>query len=268
MPTVRDPSIDGIPRWRPAPAIRLSLSLHAVGAAVWLMEPALWPWVLGFFAGNHFLLSVAVLFPRAQVLGPNLNRLPPSAAARGEVALTFDDGPDPSITPRVLDLLDRYQAKASFFCIGEKAARYPAIVAEIVRRGHSVENHSQHHRRAFSFYGIARLRREVTSAQTTIAAITGRPPIYFRAPAGFRSPMLDYVLAGIGLRYVSWTRRGLDGVCRNAAAVLRRLTQGVAAGNILLLHDGAPVVLNVLPILLQRLTVQGLKSVSLPMAFR
>lgn len=272
MPTARAPSIDGIPRWRPAPAIRLSLALHAAGAAAWLLEPTLWPWILGALVGNHFLLSAAVLFPRAQILGPNLNRLPPSAVQRREVVLTFDDGPDPNITPRVLDLLDRYGAKASFFCIGEKAACCPALVAEIVRRGHSVENHSQHHRHAFSFYGIARQRREVTAAQTTLTGLTGRAPMYFRAPAGFRSPMLDYVLAGAGLRYVSWTRRGLDGVHSNAAAVLHRLTHDLAAGDILLLHDGAgrhrePVVLHVLPLLLQRLTACGLRSVSLPTAF-
>jgi peptidoglycan/xylan/chitin deacetylase (PgdA/CDA1 family) len=190
------------------------------------------------------------------------------------VSLNFDDGPDPDVTPRVLDLLDRHHARASFFCVGEKAAAHPEIVREIARRGHSVENHSHRHPNAFAFYGMRGLRREVDAAQSVIARITGRPPMFFRAPAGFRSPLLDPVLAATGLRYASWTRRGFDTVDGNAAAVLKRLTRGLAAGDVLLLHDGGrartsagePVVLAVLPALLERLAAAGLKSVPLPAA--
>ena len=261
------------PPWRPAPVIIFSFFLHAIGVIAWLLHPALWPWVLGLLASNHLALSGAALMPRGRLLGPNLTRLPECAVQRGEVALTFDDGPDPNITPQVLDLLDRHQAKASFFCIGEKAATYPNLVKEITRRGHSVENHSYHHPHAFALYGVGRLRREIAAAQKTITSITGSAPQFFRAPAGFRSPMLDFVLAQSGLRYVSWTRRGLDGVHNTPAAVLRRLTNGLAAGDILLLHDGVclgnnePAVLSVLPLLLEQLASRGLKSTSLAMAF-
>ena len=135
-----------------------------------------------------------------------------------------------------------------------------------------MENHSYHHSPYFPFYDIARLRREVQNAQTTIAGITGRAPVFFRAPAGFRSPFLDFVLARCGLHYVSWTRRGFDGVRCDPALVLRRLTRGLAAGDVLLLHDNAPAradepaVLSVLPALLQQLAAQNLKAVSLPAA--
>jgi peptidoglycan/xylan/chitin deacetylase (PgdA/CDA1 family) len=114
----------------------------------------------------------------------------------------------------------------------------------------------------------------VDEAQQVLAAIAGRPPSFFRAPVGLRSPLLDPVLAGSGLRYVSWTRRGLDGVSRDPALVLQRLTRDLAAGDVLLLHDsgrkltrdGEPVVLAVLPALLERLAAAGLRSVSLPAA--
>lgn len=261
-------------RWRPAPVVRISAVLHAAGIAALAAQPAWWPWVAAALAGNHLLLGAAVLFPRGRLLGPNLTRLPPSAVRRREVCLTFDDGPDREVTPRVLDLLDRYGAKASFFCVGEKATALPDIVKDIARRGHSVENHSYRHSHIFSFYGLARLRREVAAAQTTVTAICGQAPTFFRAPAGFRSVLLDPVLAGCGLRYVSWTRRGFDAVRRDPAPVLRRLTSGLAAGDVLLLHDGAPartlggepVVLLVLPALLEALAVRGLTSVSLPAA--
>jgi peptidoglycan/xylan/chitin deacetylase (PgdA/CDA1 family) len=249
---------------------------HVAALLVFALQPALWPWALGAVALNHLLLSCAVLWPRGRVLGPNLTRLPAAAVERREVSLNFDDGPDPDVTPRVLELLDRHQAKASFFCVGERAAAHPEIVREIARRGHSVENHSHRHPNAFAFYGPRGLRREVDAAQSVIARITGRSPGFFRAPAGFRSPFLDPVLAGLGLRYVSWTRRGFDTVDGNAAAVLRRLTRGLAAGDVLLLHDGGrartaagePVILAVLPGLLERLSLAGLKSVPLPVACR
>jgi peptidoglycan/xylan/chitin deacetylase (PgdA/CDA1 family) len=250
-------------RWRPAPALQVSVLLHAA-AAVWLAaHPPAWPWVLGVLLANHLVLLLAVLSPRGRLLGPNLVRLPASAARRREISLTFDDGPDPEVTPRVLDLLDRYQAKASFFCIGEKAAAQPGLVKEIARRGHSVENHSYHHHGAFAFFGLSRLRREVDAAQATVAAITGRAPVFFRAPAGFRSPLLDPVLAPRGLRYVSWTRRGFDAVSADPQRILRRLIRGLAAGDVLLMHDNAPVVLAVLPALLGQLSTRGLRAVSL-----
>lgn len=260
--------------WSPSWAVQLSIVVHVAALVAVLLQPGLWPWALGAVAGNHLLLTAAVLWPRSRVLGANLVRLPAHAAARREVSLTFDDGPDPEVTPRVLDLLDRFQAKASFFCVGEKAAAHADLVQEIVRRGHGVGNHSNHHSHAFACYGIFRLKRDVEAAQATVAGITGRVPRYFRAPMGFRSPLLDPVLARCGLRYVSWTRRGLDAVDRNPGRVLQRLTRGLAAGDILLLHDtgrsrtrdGTPVVLAVLPDLLERIQAQGLKPVTLSAA--
>ncbi|MGH8621344.1 MAG: polysaccharide deacetylase family protein [Burkholderiales bacterium] len=260
--------------WSPSSVVRLSMLLHLAAVATVVAQPVLWPWALGAVAGNHLILTAAIFWPRSQVLGANLVRLPAPAAARREVSLTFDDGPDPEVTPRVLDLLDRHQAKASFFCVGEKAAAYPEVVKEIVRRGHSIENHSHRHSRAFACYGIFRLKREVETAQSVVSGITGRAPRFFRAPMGLRSPLLDPVLARCGLRYVSWTRRGLDAMHRDPEKVLQRLTSGLAAGDILLLHDngysrtgdGTPVVLAVLPGLLDRIQAMGLRPVTLAAA--
>jgi peptidoglycan/xylan/chitin deacetylase (PgdA/CDA1 family) len=163
-------------------------------------------------------------------------------------------------------LLDRYGAKASFFCISRKAEAHPEIVREIARRGHSVESHSYSHPHAFSLYPTTPLAREVDAAQSVIAGLTGRAPKFFRAPVGFRGPMLAPVLAARGLHYVSWTRRGFDAVDDNPARVLRRLTRGLAAGDVLLMHDTKPLVLVILPQLLDLLAARGLKPVSLPIA--
>jgi peptidoglycan-N-acetylglucosamine deacetylase len=253
-------------RWQPAPLILFSFFLHAAAAATIVVRPDWWQWVSGVVAGNYLLLGVAVMFPRTRWLGPNLVRLPEPAVRRGEVCITFDDGPDPEVTPLVLEILGRYRAKASFFCVGRQAEAQPDLVREIGRRGHSVESHSNSHSNAFALFGWLRLKREVDSAQAVIARITGRAPRFFRAPAGFRSPMLHPILASRGLDYVSWTRRGYDTVSRDPAAVLRRLTRDLAAGDVLLLHDTRPIVLDVLPALLERLAAAGLRSVSLPSA--
>jgi peptidoglycan/xylan/chitin deacetylase (PgdA/CDA1 family) len=250
-------------------ATRASIGVHAAAAALVLTVPPAWSWALGSVALNHAILTCAGLWPRGSLLGPNLDRLPPTG--RNEVALTFDDGPDPEITPRVLDLLDRYGAFASFFCIGNQAEAHPALVRDIVRRGHSVENHTNRHPRRFAAMSSSGMRREITAAQSTLARIAGTQPIFFRAPMGLRSPLLQPVLAGQGLRLVSWTRRALDGLRGDPIAASTRLRRGLAAGDVLLLHDGraahAPdgraVVLNVLPGLLDHLAARGLRSVTL-----
>src|SRR5262249_9013664 len=149
---------------------------------------------------------------------------------KGHVALTFDDGPDPQVTPIVLDLLDRHAAKASFFCIGHRAAAHPDIVRDIVRRGHSVENHSYQHPYAFACYLPHALRREIEKTQAALQRLTGARPTFFRAPAGLRRPLLDPVMTQSQLRYVSWTRRGFDCISRDPVAVLRRLIRGLSAG--------------------------------------
>lgn len=258
-------------RWRPAPALQASALVHAAGAVALVAAPASWPWVAGGIVANHAALALAGFLPRSRLLGPNLARLPAPAAQRSEVALTFDDGPDPEVTPRVLDALDAAGLKATFFLIGERAARHAALAREIVRRGHAVENHSHRHSTAFGWYGPGRARREVEAAQGAIADATGVAPAFFRAPFGIRNPLLDPALARCGLRYVSWTRRGFDTVARDPRRVLDRLARGLAAGDILLLHDGhaartpagTPVVLEVLPALLERLSGAGLRPVTL-----
>lgn len=258
-----------------SPLLQASFGLHAAALVLpWFVAGA-WPWAVGALVANHAVLTAAGLWPRSSLLGPNITRLPAASAARGEVALTIDDGPDPEVTPQVLDLLDRFGARASFFVIGERAAKHPALVAQMLARGHSVQNHSQRHRHHFSLLGPAGFRRELEAAQAQLQALTGERPRFFRAPAGLRNPFLQPVLQRLGLRLTSWTRRGFDTRETDAQRVLARLVDGLAAGDILLLHDGhaargatgTPVVLEVLPALLERLRAAGLKPVTLPAAF-
>lgn len=256
------------------PLLRATFGLHAAAAGTLLLRPEWAGWAIGAVVLNHAALTAAGLWPRSRWLGPNLVRLPPASAARGEVALTIDDGPDPAVTPAVLELLERHGARATFFCIAQHAREHPALVREMVKRGHSVQNHSDVHRHNFSLLGPRGFLREIERAQQTLTELCGERPTCFRAPAGLRNPFLDPVLHRLGLRLASWTRRGYDTRERDPARVLQRLTRGLAAGDILLLHDGnaartaqgRPVVLEVLPPLLERCRQAGLRCVTLPQA--
>jgi peptidoglycan/xylan/chitin deacetylase (PgdA/CDA1 family) len=259
--------------------VRASCWLHAAAALGAAAHPPAWPWALGGVAACHAAMGAAGLLPRNRLLGPNLSRLPDDARRRGEVALTFDDGPDPEVTPRVLDLLDAHGASASFFLIGRRAARHAPLVRDLVRRGHSAENHTHRHLWGFAALPFGAMRHEIAAAQDAIADAAGggeAAPRFFRPPAGLRSPLLDPNLAAAGLLHVSWTRRGYDTVRRDPDALRRRLARGLAAGDVLLLHDGnaarsrrgggAPVVLEALPGLLRSIAEAGLRAVSLPRA--
>ncbi|NSX15226.1 MULTISPECIES: polysaccharide deacetylase family protein [Cupriavidus] len=256
--------------WRPSPLLYGAAAVHVGAVGAMLAYPQGLGWAVAGIGATHAAMCAAGLWPRSTWLGPNLLRLPPSA--EGCVALTFDDGPNPAVTPRVLDLLDQHGASATFFCIGERAAAHPALVREIVRRGHAVENHSMSHRLHFSLFGPARIQREIAAAQQVLAQITGQAPRFFRAPAGLRNPFLEPVLCRLGLQLAAWTRRGFDTRSgNNAARVAQRLAGRLAGRDILLLHDGNPGLdpagrphcTTVLPGLLDAIDRAGLRCVTL-----
>lgn len=257
--------------WRPSPLVAGSALLHAAALPVLAAAPGLRLLTAAVLVADHALLTGVGLWPRSRGLGPNLDRLPASGDGAGHrVALTFDDGPDPEVTPRVLDLLELHGARATFFCIGERVERHPALTAEIARRGHRVENHSHRHLARFSVLLPRAIAREIDRAQGAIAAATGRSPELFRPPAGFRSALLEPILARRGLSLVSWTRRAFDTVRRDPGRVTRSLTWRLEPGEIVVLHDGRsartaagrPVVLEALPRILEHLAAEGLEAVT------
>jgi peptidoglycan-N-acetylglucosamine deacetylase len=258
-------------RWTPSPLLLASGAVHLGAAAALLARPRAWPWALGALVANHVALAAAGLWPRSHLLGPNWTRLPAQAGVAARVAITIDDGPEPDVTPQVLARLEEYHACATFFCVGERVLRYPDLAQEIVRRGHAIENHSQRHRHNFSLLGPKGMSAEISRAQESIFHVTGSRPRFFRAPAGLRNPFLDPILVRLKLRLASWTRRGFDTVNGDPDAVFRRLANPLQTGDILLLHDGhaarsrsgKPVILEVLPRLLDALNSKGLTPVTL-----
>jgi peptidoglycan/xylan/chitin deacetylase (PgdA/CDA1 family) len=155
-------------------------------------------------------------------------------------ALTFDDGPDPRSTPRILDLLDEAGVRATFFVIGRKAEEHPEIVRAISERGHAIGIHSYAHERLFSFRSPWYVRRDLERALGLVESIVGVRPRLFRAPIGHISPAMARVVRQLGLVTIGWSVRGVDGWSgakpdRVASKIIRRLR----AGAIILLHDAA-----------------------------
>lgn len=250
--------------------LRISIAVHLLAMCL-LLVPGGLSYALIIVLSNHAVLVTQGLWPRSRWLGTNVSQVP-VAKAGNAVFITIDDGPCPVITPQVLQILAQYHAKATFFCIGKKVKQYPDLAKAIVAKGHKVENHSMEHRYSFSLWGAHKIYRDIQEAQTVIRNVTNTNPRYFRAPAGLRNIFLDFVLQKLKLRLVSWTRRGFDTRQRDTWKVLDCLCKNLHAGDILLLHDGNSaltnrgnaVILEVLPVLLQKLHENKLYSEVLP----
>jgi peptidoglycan/xylan/chitin deacetylase (PgdA/CDA1 family) len=202
---------------------------------------------------------LAVLRPNSQWLGPVRTGCGDFGVG---VLITIDDGPDPRDTPVLLEILDRYRAKAIFFMIGEKAARHPELVREVIRRGHQLGNHTMTHPQA-SFWcaGPGRTRREITDCQQVLEEISGQPPRWFRAPVGHRNFFTHPVTQELGLEVAGWNRRGFDAVETVADKALARLFTGLGDGDIVLLHEATPIAAEVLSGVLEKCAADRLPTV-------
>jgi peptidoglycan-N-acetylglucosamine deacetylase len=204
----------------------------------WLLAT---PAVLAAGAG---LAAYAARHPRSQLFGPVIS----ATNSPSKLAITFDDGPNPSITPRFLDLLARHDAHATFFLIGRYARECPSLVREITARGHVAGNHTNSHVNLFRT-GPARTRDELRGCQDAIAAAdaAGAPPVWFRPPWGLRSPWLASIAHELGLQLVMWSllpgdwRAPTDQwlIDRSAPIADRAQQASAATGDILCIHDGS-----------------------------
>ena len=193
---------------------------------------------LALWLGPDMLLAYHIFAPEAQGLVRMHLRF---QTPRREIWLTVDDGPDPEDTPRILELLATYGARATFFVIGENAARHPAIIRAIVEAGHEVVHHTHTHPLGtFWCASPARLRRELDEGTEALRAI-GVQPTRFRPPAGFKNFGLAAALRARGLACVGWSARGLERWGGDARKVAARATLGLAPGAIILLHEGPRV---------------------------
>jgi peptidoglycan-N-acetylglucosamine deacetylase len=175
----------------------------------------------------------------SELFGSTLRHTPSSR----EIALTFDDGPNPAVTPQLLELFELYSVRATFFLIGKFAHSCPELVKEISMRGHLIGNHSYTHRNLF-IRSPAGIREELSRCQDAIAAAAqAEPPRWMRPPYGFRSPLLQGECRRAGIRgIVMWSKICSDWKPRPPRQLIEKLS-GVARldrphGDIVVLHDG------------------------------
>jgi peptidoglycan-N-acetylglucosamine deacetylase len=208
------------------------------------------------------LVMLYLLFhPRNQWLVDNRSRV----EGRGFIALTFDDGPNPVDTPKLLDLLREKNVKATFFVVGKRADQHPEIVRRAWEEGHLIANHTWSHRNLFCFLTPTRLRSEIELGTESVRRICGFRPHLFRSPVGLRHLLLRPYLRDAGLEYVSWSIRTRDTLTSNSNILARRILSQATGGDIILLHDhlprGAHVMLEALPGVIDELRQRGFEFV-------
>jgi peptidoglycan/xylan/chitin deacetylase (PgdA/CDA1 family) len=200
------------------------------------------PWLaaapIAFSAGAAFTAYAAVN-PRSELFGPVVWHTKDPQ----KLAITFDDGPNPSITPELLNVLDEHSARATFFVMGRfaSAPECSGLVRDIFDRGHLIGNHTQTHPNLF-FKTATEIRDELRRCNDAISAVTNRPTQWFRPPFGFRNPWVVSTAAALGMKTMTWSLIPGDWKSKPEDWLIRRMepiaTQGSPHGSILCLHDG------------------------------
>lgn len=199
-------------------------------------------------AGLAGMSAYGAVHPAAQLFGPAIH----TTNAPHKLAITFDDGPNPAITPKLLDLLDRYNAKATFFVLGKFVRECPDLLKEVHARGHVIGNHTDTHPNLF-FCGPHETHHQLLRCREAIRSVTWEVPRWFRPPFGYRSPWLGKIVQAHDMRMVTWSllpgdwrAKPLDWLTERMQPIAtnaQRLKPGAilpkhAAGDILCLHDG------------------------------
>jgi peptidoglycan/xylan/chitin deacetylase (PgdA/CDA1 family)/2-polyprenyl-3-methyl-5-hydroxy-6-metoxy-1,4-benzoquinol methylase len=245
-----------------SPSHFVALGAFQLFAVLLFLDVALAPLPLIIFV---LLCCISPLFPRLSFYLPIVSR--GRRGAKG-VALTFDDGPDPKVTPQLLELLARHGATATFFVTGVRAERYPELIRAILAGGHALGNHSYSHSPFLMLKSAATLRREVASAQTVFRQF-GIVPLVFRPPVGITGPRLWRVLLENGMFCLNFSLRARDMGNRRVNRLAEKLLARVAQRDIILLHEIAPrqgevtQLLNEFSLLLEGLKERGLEVVPL-----
>jgi peptidoglycan/xylan/chitin deacetylase (PgdA/CDA1 family) len=180
---------------------------------------------------------------------------------QGEVSFTFDDGPDPEVTPKVLAVLRETGVKAAFFVIGRNAEKHPQLLKRILDEGHVVGNHTFNHDYVLS---KSAAEKQVTEGQDAIEKIIGKKPVYFRPPFGVMNPKIADAVMKEHCTIIGWDLRSQDGRIRTKEATIDRVKAHLKRSTVLLFHDTNPTTPDALREIIHLCIQNGMKIVSLP----
>jgi peptidoglycan/xylan/chitin deacetylase (PgdA/CDA1 family) len=218
--------------------IRPAILVFAALAPIWTIFWFRHDWIIALIPlfVSHMLLLYPTLVPQSQWWGPVVRAF---ETPRREVWITIDDGPTPAHTRKILEVLERHRARATFFVVGSRAKNAPHLIEEILRRGHTVANHTfTHPSGSFWWAGPARIADEIDRCGKAIGRKVNRADPFFRAPAGLKNPFVHPALVRRGMLLVGWTVRGLDTWRRDPSVVAATINRKARPGAIILLHEG------------------------------
>ncbi len=178
------------------------------------------------------------------------------------VAITFDDGPNIEFTPKVLALLKKHQAQATFFCIGKNIEKHPDLIKQIIAQNHTVGNHSYIHANNYGFLKTKELIKDITKTQKLLNNINQTKNTLFRPPFGVTNPNIAKAIKKLDLQTIGWSIRSYDTIAKDANKVIAKITTNLQSGDIILLHDTSALSVLILEQLLQWLEKENYTSIS------
>lgn len=179
------------------------------------------------------------------------------------VTITFDDGPLPLMTAKILTILQEYKVPATFFCIGNRIHKHPDIVARIHAEGHLVGNHTFTHGKFFDLQSTNQMVHELEQTDSEIEKTIGLKPRFFRPPYGVTNPNLAKAIKNGNYVTIGWSVRSLDTISIDEEKLFKRVTRKLQAGDVILFHDYCDITIRILPRVLDHIQKLGLKVVRL-----
>lgn len=178
------------------------------------------------------------------------------------ICFTFDDGPDPELTPKILEILESENVKGAFFVIGNKVEMYPHIVKELYDKGHVIANHTYSHSNKIAMFSSGELKNDIEQCSTAIEKAIGKPSSLFRPPYGVTTPRYRKVLHQLKLQSIGWSLRSFDTIMKSKEELTARVARLIAPGSIILMHDNRSVTLSALPDIISHCKKNGIKIAS------
>ena len=232
-----------------AAAVVTAMILLAGIHPLWLVVPLLYFLILTAWGSSTIQSG---FFIETENQGNDMNK----------IALTFDDGPVPGKTDRILQILQDNSIRATFFCIGNRIKKHPELVKRIIAEGHTIGNHSYSHHPALDLFPERKLEQELTDTNHITESIAGVRMRLFRPPYGVTTPPLASVIRNHQFTCVGWSIRSLDTVIKNDAKLISRVTGNIKGGDIVLLHDTSDTTIRSLQSMIDRIRSKGLEFTS------